>query len=163
MKYILTAVLWNPYQSKRPRGFYNIIKGHTGVDLNFVFEALPSPVTGEIVKVLKQSEMGNTIYLKDQEQGHIHVFSHMSKINYKAGDKVKRNDILGTTGNTGGKTTAPHLHYEVISLSKPAKILDRIMTRSLGGYNGWNIDPIRYIREIYGKYGLDSKGNPLKK
>lgn len=163
MKYILTAVLWNAYQSKSPRGFYHPIKGHTGVDLNYVFEALPSPVTGTVEKVLKQPEMGNTIYLKDQERGFIHVFSHMSKINVKAGQQVKRNDTLGVTGNTGAKTTAPHLHYEVISLAKPEKILDQIMTRSLGGYNGWNIDPIRYIREIYGKYGLDSKGNPLKK
>lgn len=158
MKYALEAVIWNKYRSKTPRGFYNIIKGHTGVDLNYVNEKLPSPVSGKVVKLVKQSEMGNVLYLKDKEHGYIHVFAHLSQWKVKEGDNVARNQVIAITGNSGGKSTSAHLHYEIISLDKPTNLLDRIMTRSLGGFKGWNIDPIRYLRQLYGKYGLNSKG-----
>lgn len=162
MKHILEAVIWNHYKSKTPRGFYNPIKGHTGVDLNYVNEKLPSPVSGTIVKLAKQSEMGNVVYLKDKENGYIHVFAHMTRFGVKEGDVVARNQVLGLTGNSGGKTTSAHLHYEIISLDKPTSLLDRVMTRSLGGFSGWNVDPIRYLRQLYGKYNLDLRGEPLK-
>ncbi len=177
MKYILEAQVLNQFRSHRPLGFYNLIKGHTGVDLNYHFEDLPSPVSGKIIHVaamggdqLAQVEMGNVIYLDDQEMGNIHVFAHMSKINVRIGDHVILGQILGTTGNTGSKTTAPHLHYEVITFHKPDKnkptaydsLFNPIMSRSLDTFVGWNIDPVQYIRTLYGKYHLDIEGNPIK-
>ena len=36
----------------------------------------------------------------------------MSKFNVRLNQNVKRGDIIGYVGNTG-KSTAPHLHYEV--------------------------------------------------
>lgn len=171
MKYILQSQVINPFKSKVPRGFYHWLKGHSGVDLNYHFEALPSPVSGKISNVTKQVEMGNVIYLDDVELGAIHVFAHMDKVHVKAGDHVTRGQILGITGNSGSKTTNPHTHYELITFRKPDKknptpydkLFNPIMTRSLNGYVGWNIDPIGYIRTLYGKYRLDIKGNPLEK
>jgi len=159
MKHILEAVIWNHYRSKKPRGFYNIIKGHTGVDLNYIFEPLPSPVTGQIVKILEQKEMGKVIYLCDIASGSIHVFAHMKQVDVTEGQKVKRNQVLGITGNSGAKTTSAHLHYEIIVFKKPEKLLDRIMARSLATYKGWNTDPIMYLRELYGKYGFGPSGD----
>jgi murein DD-endopeptidase MepM/ murein hydrolase activator NlpD len=37
----------------------------------------------------------------------------MSVINVRIGQEVKRGDVIGYVGNTG-KSTGPHLHYEVI-------------------------------------------------
>lgn len=166
MKHLLEAQILNPFRSHKPLGFYNLIKGHSGVDLNYHFEELPSPVSGKIEKILKQNEMGNTIYLDDLEQGNIHVFSHMNRIDVKAGDHIQRGQILGQTGNTGSKTTAPHLHYEVITFKKPDpknptpydSLFSSVMTRSLAGYIGWNIDPVKYVRTLYGKYQLNIEG-----
>jgi len=45
--------------------------------------------------------------------GYQTLYGHMSKFKVRAGQKVKRGDIIGLVGSTG-TSTAPHLHYEVI-------------------------------------------------
>lgn len=45
--------------------------------------------------------------------GYKTLYAHLSKIIVKTGQKIKRGDLLGYTGNTGILTTGPHLHYEV--------------------------------------------------
>ena len=39
-------------------------------------------------------------------------YAHLDGYNVKAGQRVKRGDLLGFVGNTG-RSVAPHLHYEV--------------------------------------------------
>lgn len=143
MKTIFGAVIWNPYRSKRPRGFYNLLRGHSGVDLNYVFEELPSPVSGKIDKITKQPEMGNVIYLSDIEQGAIHVFAHMSKINVDVGQHIKVGDVLGVTGNSGSRTTSPHLHYEVITFMHARLLDDGLISVDMGAPRlGWQDIPL---------------------
>ncbi|MBC8259247.1 MAG: M23 family metallopeptidase [SAR324 cluster bacterium] len=40
-------------------------------------------------------------------------FAHLSKIKVRRGQQLKRGDILGLVGSTG-RSTGPHLHYEII-------------------------------------------------
>jgi len=40
-------------------------------------------------------------------------FAHLSKIKVRRGQKIKRGDLLGSVGSTG-RSTGPHLHYEII-------------------------------------------------
>jgi murein DD-endopeptidase MepM/ murein hydrolase activator NlpD len=54
---------------------------------------------------------GNTVEI-NHGFGYITLYGHMHKIKVKAGQKVKRGDVIGLVGNTG-KSTGPHLHYEV--------------------------------------------------
>lgn len=165
-KYILTAQVLNFYRRKYK--WYDRIKGHTGVDLNFFNENLPSPVSGKIMIIAgkvgnapQQSEMGQVIYLADKEKGNIHVFAHMGRIDVEVGQHVERNQILGRTGNTGSVTSGPHLHYEIISFDRPEKLSDRVMTRRLQSFSGWNVDPLAYIKNLYNKYGINTKGQQI--
>ncbi len=41
------------------------------------------------------------------------LYGHLSVISVRVGQKIKRGDLLGLTGNTG-LSTGPHIHYEVI-------------------------------------------------
>ena len=40
-------------------------------------------------------------------------FAHLSKIEVRRGQKIKRGDLIGLVGSTG-RSTGPHLHYEII-------------------------------------------------
>lgn len=44
--------------------------------------------------------------------GYVSLYGHLSKYNVKAGQRVKRGDLIGFVGSTG-RSEAPHLHYEV--------------------------------------------------
>lgn len=48
----------------------------------------------------------------DHGYGYISLYGHLSKYNVKAGQRVKRGDLIGFVGSTG-RSEAPHLHYEV--------------------------------------------------
>lgn len=50
--------------------------------------------------------------------GYETLYAHMSRIKVKVGQKVKRSEVIGYVGNTG-RSTAPHLHYEVHHRGKP--------------------------------------------
>ncbi len=54
---------------------------------------------------------GNIIVL-DHGYGIVTRYGHLDGFNVRPGQRVKRGDVIGFSGNTG-RSTAPHLHYEV--------------------------------------------------
>jgi len=54
---------------------------------------------------------GQTVVL-DHGQGITTRYMHLSKIQIKNGDRVRKGEQIAESGNTG-RTTSPHLHYEV--------------------------------------------------
>ncbi|OFX32400.1 MAG: peptidase M23 [Bacteroidetes bacterium GWA2_32_17] len=93
--------------------YKNTVKMHEGIDLA---GAVGTNVrsTGEgTVKVAEYTGggYGNEIIV-DHGFGYTTRYAHLSKIIVKPGQKVKRGEIIGKLGSTG-KSTGPHLHYEV--------------------------------------------------
>ncbi len=54
---------------------------------------------------------GNYIEV-DHGNGYVSIYGHLSRRKVNRGEKVVRGQKIGTVGNTG-RSTAPHLHYEV--------------------------------------------------
>lgn len=127
-------------------------RGHKGVDLNFRFEPLYSPVTGTVVGVERQVEMGLCIYVKDVRKN-THVFAHMLSSKVSEGQSVNRETLLGITGNSGTITSGPHLHYEAVT-RLPQSVSDMVMIRSLPAAKGFNTNPIHYLKNLYSFYKI---------
>lgn len=59
---------------------------------------------------------GNHIII-DHGYGYQTLYAHLSQINVRRGQRVKRGDVIGKIGSSG-ISTAPHLHYEVMKNTK---------------------------------------------
>ena len=86
---------------------------HPGVDFSAP-KGTPVYATGdgEVRKVRSSfGGYGKQIEI-DHGYGYVTKYAHLSAFNVKKGQKVKRGECIGYVGNSG-RSTAPHLHYEV--------------------------------------------------
>jgi len=98
---------------------YKTLRMHEGIDFTAPI-GTPIYATGNgTVERLKSRMSGYGKVVKiDHGYGYETLYAHMSKIIVRPGQKVKRGEIIGYVGNTG-RSTGPHLHYEVIKNKKP--------------------------------------------
>ena len=101
----------------------NVKRFHHGCDFSVsIGTPVYSPADGIIKRAYYLGGFGNHIKI-DHSGGYSTIFAHLSKINVKSGQKVARGEIIGLTGNSG-RSTAPHLHYEVHYYGEPENPLD---------------------------------------
>lgn len=98
---------------------------HSGMDFRAPL-GMPAKVTaaGVVVRAGWAGGYGRMIEV-DHGQGFSTRYGHLSKISVVVGQKLKAGDIIGQTGSSG-RSTGPHLHYEVRR-------------------NGEALDPLRFI------------------
>lgn len=98
--------------------FYKVMKFHEGVDFSApIGTEIYATGDGEVTDIIKSKRAyGNSITI-DHGFGYQTFYAHCDKILVKKGQKVKRGQVIGKVGNTG-KSTAPHLHYEVLKNNK---------------------------------------------
>jgi len=99
--------------------FYKVMKFHEGVDFSApVGTDIYATGNGVVVEIEKSKwSYGNSVLL-DHGFGFETFYSHCNEIYVKKGQKVVRGQVIATVGNTG-KSTAPHLHYEVRKNGRP--------------------------------------------
>jgi murein DD-endopeptidase MepM/ murein hydrolase activator NlpD len=101
---------------------YKIRKFHEGMDFTApIGTEVYATGDGVIVEAEgnPRSQIGFGLVIKiDHGFGYETVYGHLNGFNVKAGQQVKRGDLIGYVGNTGG-STAPHLHYEVHKNGSP--------------------------------------------
>ncbi len=106
--------------------FLHRLAMHSGIDFK---AAIGSPVhataAGTVTVAQYSGGYGNMVVI-DHGEGISTRYGHMSRLLVKKGDVVEEGAIIGRTGSTG-RSTGPHLHYEV-----------RVNNRA--------IDPIAYIK-----------------
>jgi murein DD-endopeptidase MepM/ murein hydrolase activator NlpD len=93
-------------------------KMHTGIDFTAP-KGTKVYATGDgVVKSVTTEFSGYGKFIEiDHGFGFVTRYAHLNAFNVKAGQKVKRGDIIGVVGNTGS-STAPHLHYEILREGK---------------------------------------------
>jgi len=102
----------------RVHPIYKTRKFHDGMDFTGKL-GTPLYATGDAVvkKVRTLRGYGKTVVL-DHGYGYTTLYAHLNGYNVKRGQKVKRGEVIAFLGNTG-KSTGPHLHYEIRKSGKP--------------------------------------------
>ncbi|MDR1742392.1 MAG: M23 family metallopeptidase [Dysgonamonadaceae bacterium] len=99
---------------------------HTGVDwAGKVGSKIATTASGTIEYAGYRGDYGLCVIVK-HDFGYETLYGHLSALKVREGQKVKTGDVIGLLGNTG-RSTAPHVHYEVIHNGRklnPARFID---------------------------------------
>ena len=98
---------------------------HSGLDLVATpGTRVAAPADGIVIRARRETGYGNVVYIS-HGNGITTRFGHLRAFNVRAGEKIRRGDIIGQVGNTG-RSLGYHLHYEVL-------------------VQGTKVDPMNYI------------------
>ncbi len=115
------------------------IVAHEGIDLR-CDRGTPVYATGDatVVKAVDKGFNGGYghMVLLDHEFGYKTRYAHLSEVLVQPGERVRRGQMIARTGNTG-RSTGPHLHYEVIHKGVPVNPIN---------YFNRNMTPEEYER-----------------
>lgn len=91
---------------------------HKGMDLGGAMGTqILAPADGIVIWTGSRGGYGQTVVL-DHGYGIQTHFAHLSGYRVSPGDTVQRGDVIAEMGNTG-RSTGPHLHYEVRRHGQP--------------------------------------------
>ena len=100
---------------------------HTGVDISSQYgDAVRVSADGVVIEANERAGYGRLVVV-DHGFGLTTYYGHLSSFNVVVGQQVRRGDTIGNVG-VSGRSTGPHVHYEV-----------RI--------NGAPVNPMRYLRQ----------------
>lgn len=106
---------------------HKIRKMHNGIDFTApTGTPIQATGAGRVVKAGSGSGFGNHVII-DHGYGYKTLYAHMSRLDVREGQTVKRGQPIGKVGSTG-TSTAPHCHYEV-------------------HYRGMPINPIQFVTD----------------
>lgn len=97
------------------------IHGHNGVDLaNSVGTPVMAAASGKVIVSKSSGYNGGygTYIVVSHSNGTQTLYAHLSSDKVSVGQSVEQGQVIGTIGMTG-KTTGPHLHFEVRGATNP--------------------------------------------
>ncbi|MBC8945084.1 MULTISPECIES: murein DD-endopeptidase MepM [Xenorhabdus] len=144
----------SPFNPRRLNPVTGRVTAHKGVDF-----AMPvgTPVLavgdGEVIVAKFDGAAGNFVAIRHGRQ-YTTRYMHMRKLLVKPGQKVKRGERIGLSGNTG-RSTGPHLHFEFWDNQQPVNPLTAKLPRS-GGLSGKErSEYIAMVKEVKPKLSLN--------
>lgn len=116
------------------------ISQHQGVDIGVKHgTSIYTPLAGKVSKAGWINGYGNTVIIDHPQENVRTLYGHLSKILVKSGQVVYPGYKIALSGSTG-RSTGPHLHFEVRKLGSsdtinPMPFIDSILTKYLPDVN----------------------------
>ncbi|MBV9216793.1 MAG: M23 family metallopeptidase [Acidobacteria bacterium] len=91
---------------------------HPGMDIDGERgDLVVAPANGTVIKAGWTNGYGNMVEI-DHGNGIVTRYGHMMKLEAEVGEQITRGQLIGYIGSTG-RSTGPHLHFEVRLNDKP--------------------------------------------
>lgn len=98
--------------------FTDVPEFHKGIDIaGERGTKVHAAAAGVVISTRHSKSYGNMIVI-DHGYGIQTLYAHLSKIDVRIGQRIKRWETIGLVGSTG-RSEGPHLHYEVHVKNKP--------------------------------------------
>lgn len=91
---------------------------HPGVDIAVPTGTYIRAAGPGVVEVAQDDPIYGLFVTLEHGNGYRTVYGHASQLLVQPGDSVRRNEVIALTGSTG-RSTAPHLHFEVLRDGEP--------------------------------------------
>jgi len=102
------------------------MENHRGLDIRSPpGTPVRSPGAATVTSVRLHGSYGKNVML-DHGNGVRSRYAHLNKVEVKPGEQLARGQIIGRVGSTG-RSTGPHLHYEVLVQGKPVNPQDFLL------------------------------------
>jgi len=106
--------------------FTGLRQFHEGIDIaNRIGTNVVATADGVVSGIREEFGLGLTVML-NHGYGFVTRYGHLSKVHVKVGERVKRGQVIAQLGNSG-RSTGPHVHYEVRLNGLPANPLHYIL------------------------------------
>ncbi len=104
---------------------------HQGIDIAAAYgQPVHASGDGLVLQSGEEGGLGKAVFLA-HGYGVTTRYGHMSAITVRPGQRVKRGDVIGKVGSTG-RSTGPHLHYEVRIDGEPLNPIGYILDNGSG-------------------------------
>lgn len=144
MKYYRVSSNFNP---RRLNPVTGRVAPHCGVDFAM---PLGTPVLavsdGEVVVSKNGNGAGNYVAIRHGRQ-YMTRYMHLNKLLVKPGQKVKRGDRIALSGNSG-RSTGPHLHYEIWINQQAVNPLTAQLPRTEGLSGKERLDYLAQVKAV---------------
>jgi len=101
---------------------------HSGIDIEAPYGSRVVATADGVVEMAGYyGDYGKAVLIK-HPSGYMTLYGHLSEISVKAGQEVKAGQVIGKVGSTG-RSTGPHLHYEVLYQGKLKNPMEYIVWR----------------------------------
>lgn len=107
---VASPVVTDAYGYLRKTGYYDI--AHKGADFRADAGTTVTAINDGVVRLARRLIVYGNAVVIDHGGGVSSLYMHLSKLNVKEGQIVKRGDTIGLSGDTG-YALSPHLHLSV--------------------------------------------------
>ena len=112
------SIVQSFHESMTKQGGRLLSSFHEGLDIaNKMWTPVVATADGVISLVGMRGDYGISIMIDHYGGAYTTVYAHLEDVTVEEGQVVRRNECIGYLGNTG-RSTGPHLHYEVRKLDR---------------------------------------------
>jgi len=106
---------------------------HPGIDIAVAQHSyIRASGAGVVTEAQADSVYGLYVHIVHGNSGYESMYGHASRLYVAPGDTVRQNQVIALSGNTG-RSTAPHLHFEILQDGRPIDPFTLVQQRTGSG------------------------------